>query len=189
MKKYRIGEKVEPLVLEAVSGGEVTIPASTGYIHLQFRRFAGCPICNLHMRSIARRIAEIESAGIREVVVFHSSADAIRHSLAHLPFATVADPSRRLYKQFGVEESPRAKRHPRAWRAALLGAFATKPTLKAEGGTRQLPADLLIDADGRIVALKYGDHADDQWSVDELLHFARDSVSNRAEAAPAILGA
>lgn len=30
------------------------------------------------------------------------------------------------------------------------------------------PADFLIAPDGRVVAGKYGEHADDQWSVDEL---------------------
>lgn len=35
-----------------------------------------------------------------------------------------------------------------------------------------LPADLLIAADGRVVAAKYGSHAYDQWSVDELLALA-----------------
>lgn len=36
-----------------------------------------------------------------------------------------------------------------------------------------LPADFLIDADGMVVALRYGWHADDQWSVDELLDIQR----------------
>jgi hypothetical protein len=35
-----------------------------------------------------------------------------------------------------------------------------------------LPADFLIAPDERIVAAKYGKHADDQWSVDELLNLA-----------------
>jgi len=36
-----------------------------------------------------------------------------------------------------------------------------------------LPADFLVAQDGRILALKYGVHANDQWSVDELLSLAR----------------
>jgi hypothetical protein len=35
-----------------------------------------------------------------------------------------------------------------------------------------MPADFLIGADGAVVARKYGEHADDQWSVDELLRLA-----------------
>ena len=34
------------------------------------------------------------------------------------------------------------------------------------------PADFLIAQDGRVVASKYGTHADDQWSVDEVLTIA-----------------
>jgi hypothetical protein len=32
---------------------------------------------------------------------------------------------------------------------------------------------LLIDADGTVVALPYGRHAGDRWSVDQLLDFGR----------------
>jgi hypothetical protein len=95
----------------------VRIPDPERLVHLQFRRFAGCPICNLHMRSISRRHDEIVAAGVREVVVFHSSADAMREF-------------------------------------------------------QGLPADFLIGPDGRVLAVKYGSHADDQWSVDELLDLA-----------------
>jgi hypothetical protein len=36
-----------------------------------------------------------------------------------------------------------------------------------------LPGDFLIAPDGRVLASKYGKHADDQWSVDEELALAR----------------
>jgi hypothetical protein len=39
-----------------------------------------------------------------------------------------------------------------------------------------LPADFLIGTDGRVLALKYGTDAYDQWSVDEL-HAIRCSCS------------
>lgn len=41
--------------------------------------------------------------------------------------------------------------------------------LHPTGGHLGLPADFLIGSDGRVIACKYGMHADDQWSVDELL--------------------
>ncbi len=90
-------------------------------VHLQFRRFAECPICNLHVRELARRNAEIESAGITEIVVFHSSADRLREYQADLPFAVVGDPERNLYKEFGVEWSWRSLFYLDAARAALRG--------------------------------------------------------------------
>jgi peroxiredoxin len=88
-------------------------------VHLQLRRFAGCPICNLHVREVARRYAEIENAGVTEVAVFHSSAERLRQYQAHLPFAVVADPERKLYKEFGVEWSLRSLLYLDAVRGAV----------------------------------------------------------------------
>lgn len=168
--------------LVAVSGERVRIPDGERIVHLQLRRFAGCPICNLHLRSIVRRHDEIERAGIREVVVFHSPADELRPHASDLPFAVIADPHKRLYRELGVESSPRALLSPRAWlpvlRAVALGTFeilsgrARAPSLRPHGGRLGLPGDFLIARDGRILSCKYGEHADDQWSVDELLEVA-----------------
>src|SRR5690349_23254091 len=102
-------------MLEDVSGRPVSLPQEGALVHLQFRRFAGCPVCNLHLRSFARRHRELEMAGVREVVLFHSPADELRPHTADLPFAVVADPDKRLYAEFGVASSPRALLDPRAW--------------------------------------------------------------------------
>jgi peroxiredoxin len=148
-------------------------------VHLQFRRFAGCPICNLHLQSIVARHDEIEAAGIQEVVFFHSPADELATYTADLPFATVADPDKRYYRQFGVESSPRALLDPRAWGAVIRGIALTTlgrfraPAARQDGGRLGLPADFLIDTNGAVIAEKRGTHAYDQWSVDELLAHAR----------------
>ena len=43
------------------------------------------------------------------------------------------------------------------------------PALRPHGGRFGLPADFLIGSDGQILAVKYGQHANDHWPVDELL--------------------
>jgi hypothetical protein len=158
-------------------------------VHLQFRRFAGCPVCNLHLRSFVSRYDEIVAAGVREVVFFHSPADELRPHVAGLPFAVVADPDKRYYTEFGVEAGPRALLDPRAWGAIVrgvvrdLGPVLRKqrplPALAQPNGRLGLPADLLIAGD-TVVAVKYGAHADDQWSVDELLANARTAAMSRS---------
>jgi hypothetical protein len=169
---------VNARTLVTVSGADVRVPHPDHLVHLQFRRFAGCPVCNLHLRSIVNRLADIEAAGIREVVVFHSSAEALHPYTADLPLDVVPDPGRALYREFGVESGPRALLDPRAWpgivravghelRAVRRGRPA--PPARPEGGRLGLPADFLIAPDGRVLAGKRGAHADDQWSVDELL--------------------
>ena len=170
--------------LLTVSGARIRVPDANRLVHLQFRRFAGCPICNLHLRSVTRRHDEITAAGIREVVFFHSPADELREHTADLPFAAIADPDKRYYREFGVESGRRALLDPRAWGAIIRGTALTMlgrfraPATRQEGGHLGLPADFLIDTRGTVVAAKYGEHADDQWSVDELLALARD-VSSR----------
>ena len=44
--------------------------------------------------------------------------------------------------------------------------------LHPTGGHLGLPADFLIGSDGRVLACKRGTHANDQWSVDEVLAHA-----------------
>ena len=63
---------------------------------------------NLHLRSVTARIDEISAAGIREVVVFHSTATELRKYQGDMPFPVIGDPDKTLYRRFGVEASAKA---------------------------------------------------------------------------------
>lgn len=121
------------------------------------------------------RAAEIAAAGVREVLVFHSSADELK-SYGDLPFAVIADPDKQLYTALGASTSVMAMLDPRILPAAMGGIFQrARPSLTTmmHGGPLQLPAEFLIAPDGKVRASKYGAHADDAWSVDELLAAAK----------------
>ena len=173
--KLAPGDRVEDHELVTIRGEAVHVPNPEQTVHLQFRRYAGCPICNLHLRSVAKRNDEIEAAGVREVVVFHSSVDAMREFQSELPFAVIADPEKKLYAEFGVESSPKAVLSLKSQMAAMQGMASQikraglKTTLGVGEQLTGLPADFLIASDGRVLASKYGANANDQWSVDELL--------------------
>jgi peroxiredoxin len=181
--KLKAGDIVPAHSWATTTGTPIAIPDPMRLVHLQFRRFAGCPICNLHLRSFVRRYAEIQTAGICEVIVFHSTAEEMRRYEDDLPFPVIGDPEKRLYVEFGVEAAPRALANPKAILAILrtiipvtIETIATRKlaaNLDPHGGRLGLPADFLIAPDGRIIACKYGEHADDQWSVDEVLALAR----------------
>lgn len=187
------GTRVAPRELEALGGATLAVPDPERLVHLQFRRFAGCPVCQLHLRSFVRREAAIRAAGVLEGVVFHASARELAPHAGDLPFFVIADPGKRLYREFGVASGRRALLDPRAWgpivRAvahalvALARGQGHLPSLRPEGGRWGLPADVLIAPDGVVVASKYGEHADDQWSVDELLAHAARANAARARAA------
>ena len=142
--------------------------------HLQLRRFAGCPICNMHMIDMMGRQHDIEAAGIQELVVFNSTHDVLAAYAADLPFPMIPDPSGTLYTALGVMTSMSATLAPAAMTSALRGML--RPTAL---GTPQklssallLPADFLIAPSGELLAVNYASHAAGQWMVDELIALA-----------------
>jgi hypothetical protein len=167
------------MLLTTIHGDAVPVPDPDRLVHLQFRRFAGCPVCNLHLRSVVSRHDEIRAAGVREVVVFHSPAAELREHAADLPFDVIADPDKDLYRRYGVESGARSLLNPRVW-PTIVRAIAVAlpdvlrgrrpaPSARPAGGRFGLPGDFLIAPDGRTIARRLGRHAGDQWSVDELL--------------------
>lgn len=169
------GDRVDVRHLDSVSSGPVMVPDPQGLTHLQFRRYAGCPICNVHLRSFGQRHGELVAAGVREIAVFHSTTAAMAPYQDTLPFVLIADPQRILYRQFGVDRSLRSIADPRAWSAVARGWNRRLPPQSdtGDGGHTGLPADFLIAPGGRILACKYGSHANDHWSFDEVLDLAR----------------
>ncbi len=182
--KIDTGRVIGKRTLATTEGEEVKIPDAKRLVHLQFRRFAGCPFCSVHLRSIVKRYDEIAAADIREVVVFRSTAAALLRHHANTPFAVIPDPKDKLYAEFGVGSGLRALLDPRALLGVMSKVIRVLPKLPGippwGKGVLGLPADFLIATDGRVLACQYGTHADDQWSVDELLALVRQHVSSRS---------
>ena len=171
--KFKPGDMLPKTVMEAVTGEAINLPDAKRLVHLQFRRFVDCPICNTHIAESRKRGREIEAAGIKEVIVFHSSPKSIRSYQKDVPFLMVGDPKKALYKDFGVETSF-GFMSLKALGALLRGIAHGHLGLRfLGGGPLGLPADFLIAPSGRIDAVKYGADAYDQWSVDELLSLAK----------------
>ncbi len=183
LSKIRVGEVIDKHSLVTIQSGREDIPDPNHLVHLQFRRYAGCPFCSLHLHSFIKRHNEITAAGIREVIVFYSSADALLPYFgSDTPFAVIADPNKKLYLGFGVEPGWRAILNPRVVLPALRGISAKGLRLPRiwKGETPLgLPVDFLIGENGRVLACKYGSHAYDQWSVDDLLEITRHAENSK----------
>jgi peroxiredoxin len=180
MNRKSVGDIIKHRELETIQASQIGIPNPQLLTHLQFRRFAGCPMCNLHLHSFVERIAELAAHGIQEVAVFHSSKKAMIKRHATAPFAIIADHSKSLYREYGVEASLLSVIHPKSWVPLVQGMFKHGVSLPEFGENPfGLPADFLIGNDGRVLALKYGSHAYDQWSVDELLALSKHAGNNK----------
>lgn len=161
MRRIQVGDVLGMRELVTIRSERVQLPHPTDLVHLQFRRFAGCPICNLHLRSIAQRHLELVGAGIHEVAVFHSPVAELLPYQSDLPFAAIADPEKQRYAEFGGESSLRAVLSASAWGAAVRGAITKCPSKPKGESKLGLPADFLIAPDGEVLACKYGVHASD----------------------------
>jgi peroxiredoxin len=171
-RRLSVGDRAPPIRARSVTGALVETPdRSGGLTHVQFLRFAGCPVCNLHLQGFIRRQAEIRAAGVREVVLFHSDARFINDYHGALPFDLIADPRREIYSRYGIETSPWAILNPMAW-PGLIEGYRLREAGDFDSTTLGLPADILVDAEGRIIDCHYGAHAGDQWSVEDVLNRA-----------------
>jgi len=91
----------------------IQVPDGKNLVHLQLRRFAGCPICNTHLRSVVQRKDEITRAGDRR--------DGQREEHAIDEFAPGTQPVR-LVHLAGGEGHLHANHPPRAYRPRARGA-------------------------------------------------------------------
>ncbi|HEY6527352.1 MAG TPA: peroxiredoxin-like family protein [Cellvibrionaceae bacterium] len=170
MRRFKAGSFLPSIILDSVNEGKITIPSGQGITHLQFRRFAGCPMCNLHLHQFKTRASELAAANIHEVVVFHSSAQRLQEFQNDTPFAMIADPGKQLYRQFAVQESIWAIAHPVALFTAIYAFISGhRGTSAADESISGLPAEFLINEKGEMIAVHYGRHGSDHWSVDDVI--------------------
>ncbi len=171
MKQLISGTQIKNIELHDIYGNKIHIPQAKHWTHLQFRRYSGCAVCNLHLHSFIARNKELNASNIQEVVIFNSTPERILADLPNCPLNIVSDAEGHLYSEFGVGKAVMAVFNPSVWPAAIRGAAKFGIQLPRDNETSWgLPADFLIDKDGLIAAVHYGKHANDQWSIDRLLN-------------------
>ena len=165
----------QPVSLAALRGRRVL---------LSFYRYAACPLCNMRVNAIIRRHAAWSAQGLEVLAVFQSSAAEIGQYVGRqdAPFPIIPDPGMQHYRRFGVETS---------WAGFLKAGLRLDVVARAighgylptrfSGPLNRVPADFLIDEDGRLVRCYYGADAGDHLPMDEVEAFA-------ALRAPAVVG-
>lgn len=166
--KLSPGAPAPAFALPGLDGETVCLEQFRGRrVLLSFYRYASCPFCNLRVHELTKRAPAWQARGLDLVAVFQSPRESI---LEHAggeprPFPILPDPGRELYRRYGVEGS---------WGAFLKGGLQVGKLASAlkegfmpgrmEGEINMVPADFLIDEDGRIAVAYYGrdisDHLD-----------------------------
>jgi peroxiredoxin len=170
---------------DALSGKRVDFCALRGRtVLLKFYRFATCPVCNLHMHRFIQEYRALEALGLTTVVLYHSPAEKFTGSQRDAtPFDLVPDPSKRVFRAYGVETGWAGMFSPAVMRdyAKALRAGYSPGLLTSDAGITGNPADFIIDAEGRIAVAHYGKHYADSLDVTEIARLRRGLETRRQE--------
>lgn len=174
------------LSLVDIHGQQISIGGRGRRTLLSFFRDAACPFCNFRIFELTHHHQALSALGLDVVAVFGSSReDVLRFVARHpRPFRIAADPEGATHARYGIERS--------LWRK--LKAIATRvPTLLkglrivgwAGLDTNNLmPADFLIDEEGRIVEAWYGNDAGDRIPLERVELFLARGLIERGDPFP-----
>lgn len=145
-------------------------------VMLAFFRDAACPFCNLRVYELTQKYKSWETNNIEIIAVFSSPAEEVRHFVAKhpRPFRLVSDEDLNLYNQYGVEHSAVALfkalifKLPRIIKGMFKGGYPQpNPHVKI------VPADFLINEQGKIEHVWYGRDTSDHMPIAEVEHFIK----------------
>jgi thioredoxin-dependent peroxiredoxin len=147
-------------------------------IVLSFYRNVNCPFCNRRVHQIMGNNVRLKDSGVQLIFLFESSNEKLSSSVFHegiSPWPLIGDPDKKVYKQYGVEQSTLKM---------MKTMFVANPK-QAKKDTKDLnlpedkdasmnliPADFFIDEDFKIVTAHYGKHLDDHVAIEDLKSFA-----------------
>lgn len=142
-----------PVDLESYRGSPVL---------LSFFRNSACALCNLRVHELIARYPDYHAGGLEVLVVFESTADSLRTYVGKqdAPFSIIADPNAELYALYGVESSEDkvAATMSMPDTVEVIGQAAAagfELIQDPDANFLRMPADILIGADGTIIAAHY----------------------------------
>ena len=151
---------------------------------LSLFREATCPFCNFRVYDLTNNYPGLSDLGLDIVVVFHSSREDVLDFIANRPrpFRMVADPEGTAHQAYGVRSS-RAGKFKAMW--TRMGALLSGMRMTGMRGLSTgnlMPADILIDEQGRVVEIYHGQDAGDHIPMERLALFAMQGVAHRKAA-------
>jgi len=173
----KVGDLVGALTLPEINGGQFDISSLQGKRYLLgFFRFAACPLCNMRVHKLVTTYPQFGD-NFSIVAIFDSPLDNLqkftrRHQA---PFPILADHENVYYKKFEVRHS---------WMGVLIGMVKRLPTMIAgmlrgyfpsriKGSMATMPLDMLVDEQGVIQAVHYGQDEGDHMPIEQVIAFSR----------------
>lgn len=169
--KLKVNQPAPDFTVTDTLGNDVSLKKLKGNkIYLIFERNVGCPVCNLHFHDLAKRASYFSENRIKVILVYESPREKLKEYIngVNYPFHFVSDPRNELYAQYSVERSfmkllkglsngvvPKA----------MAGAKLFNKSMKQDGHTATIPAEFLIDEQGLLSIIHYGNYIGDHLPV------------------------
>jgi thioredoxin-dependent peroxiredoxin len=146
-------------------------------VFLAFFRYASCPVCNFRMNEIIQNYDAIQAKGYVFIAVFESTNETLQQYLkeTEVPFSIIGDPNLILYKKYKVKKSffrmigsmfhKKTRSHLKQGKVLLKGK-----NLKRDGNMSRIPADFIIDENGKISIAYYGKDIGDHLPLEQILN-------------------
>ncbi len=171
------GAEAPNFVAKTVDGKAIDLSAYQGRpVWLAFFRYASCPLCNLRVHQIAGAGSRFDKKNLKMIAVFQSKKEKLEDFVEKQPspFAVVTDPKMDLFRLYGVEKGVKGLSAPVTIAKKMNDVRKARMPLvrPTEGPPLRIPADFLIDQEGRIQLAHYGADISDSIAfelVDEFL--------------------
>jgi peroxiredoxin len=152
-------------------------------IVLSFFRDAACPFCNYRLFELTQQHKALQASGVEIIVVFSDAAEQVKKYLAKRPrpFTMICDPELELYNKYGVQKSTSALfkaiflDFPEIFRGFINGG---RPSNNPH--VTLVPADFLLDTDGRVVQTYYGKTTADHIPLENIKAFAKSNQKSNS---------
>jgi len=147
---------------------------------IAFFRHAGCPFCNLRVHALTKVHQELQAKGLEMIFFFESKEQVLLRSIFHKevsPIPLIADPDKRWYKAYGLEESfgKSVKSHVTSLIQTTLKAKQTGVPvhwMESEESFSTIPAEFLVDRGLVLRKLHYSKGLNDRLEIDVIRTFA-----------------
>lgn len=173
--KLRSGDIAPDFEVTSVDGESVRLFDRRGTKTLLcFYRYAQCAYCNYFLAETIRHQREYRTLGLSIIVFFQSPPEAVRDFPAkkNPDFPLIGDPAREVYGKYGVSSSALKAAWTYAHPGIVIETHKDGPKKRViDGDPILIPAEFLIDEDGRIVTAHYASHFGDHITVTEILRF------------------
>ena len=169
------------LAFTDIYGKTTMIGGATGRRTLLcFFRDASCPFCNFRIYELTNRHERLAGRGLEIIAVFAATPERVKRFAARKPrpFTVVADPAAASHDAYGIQRSFWRKLKAIVTRIPTLFRGLRIVGLAGLNTNNLLPADFLIDEEGRIVECWYGRDAGDRIPFERVESFAAEHQRN-----------